>query len=163
MIHALAAIQRHVNGVERFFVMFELKRHKQYPQMRHAPLPHHYPGLRDMAKLAPLHEAPVESGAPVNARSVITAAFNNPDQSAVLRNRVTKYLRISTGVYKTVLTQYLYSQAGDHRQKVVDAFLDSLTAFWKEQADMAASFIRGEIADLTQYPVYVKIRPVRQK
>lgn len=163
MIHCLAAIQRHVNGVERFFIMFELRRPKQYPLLWHAPLPHHYPGLRCMAKLAPLNESPVESGAPVNARSVITAAFNNTDQSAVLRQRVTKYLRISTGVYKTMLLRYLSVQAGEHRQKVIDDFLDSLNTFWKQQADMASAFIRGEIADLTQYPIYVKIRPVRQQ
>lgn len=155
-----AAIQRHVDDKLRFYVFFRLQRYKQIPLDVGPPEVGKYRGMDVITKLARLHECDVETGMHPATRRVTIAALDRGSQTVLVRQRTASFLRVSTGVYKFMESEY--RRRRDHDVEVTDSLLSALKPHWKAQADMATKFIKGEIDVLTNYPVLLRMLPMNR-
>lgn len=114
-------------------------------------------GLETFGRFAPLDRCPVVTGKPVNAEEMMLAVAAAHPHNALERERTAYRLRISSGVMKKI-DEAIAVGGG---RAIAGAYCLHLAQFWHHQAAMAEGYLKGNITDLTFYPVFARMKPQR--
>lgn len=152
------SIQRHVEG-PRFLFHFDKSKAPSFSLGLDPRRARTIKGLETIAKLAPLHECPVTTGEPPRAASLVEAMIRAAPKNKPYVDNCAFRLRVSSGILAEIQKHWqTVEDMGQSTCRVIPSWLEKFRPVWLKQAQMAEQYVKGEIDDLTFFPVYARMK-----
>lgn len=152
------SIQRHLEG-PRFLFHFDKSRAPSFSLGLDPRRVKQIRGMETIAKLAPLHECPVATGEPPRGASLVEAMIRAAPKNKAYVDNCAFRLRVSSGILAEIQKHWeTVEDMGQPTCRVIPSWFERFRPVWEKQAKMAEQYVKGEIEDLTFFPIYARMK-----